>query len=40
LTFGSKDVKWIVEYINNQKEHHKRGTTRERLERYSGEEDG
>lgn len=35
LTFGTKDLKWVIDYINNQKEHHKRGTTRERLEKYA-----
>ena len=35
LTFGTKDLKWVIEYIQNQKEHHGRGTIHERLERFS-----
>ncbi len=38
VTFGTKDLKWVVDYINNQKEHHKRGTTNERLEKHSDDE--
>ena len=26
VTFGTKDLQWVIDYINNQKEHHKRGT--------------
>jgi REP element-mobilizing transposase RayT len=41
VTFGTKDLRWVVNYVNNQKEHHKNGTTRDRLEIYSDdEEDG
>lgn len=39
VTFGTKDLKWVVEYIENQKEHHKRGTIHERLEKHFGEDD-
>ena len=35
VSFGTKDLKWVVEYIKNQKEHHLRGKTHDRLERYS-----
>jgi putative transposase len=38
VTFGTKDLKWVIDYINNQKEHHRQGKTSERLERFSGEE--
>ena len=37
VTFGSKDLKWVVEYIRNQKQHHANGTVHERLERFSDE---
>ena len=37
VSFGTKDLKWVVEYVNNQKEHHARGTTIERLERSDDE---
>jgi REP element-mobilizing transposase RayT len=37
VTFGTKDMQWVVDYILNQKEHHKRGTIHDRLERFSDE---
>ena len=40
VSFGSKDLKWVVDYISNQKEHHTRGTMRERLERTEGSSPG
>jgi len=33
VTFGSKDLKWVIEYIRNQKQHHNAGSIHERLER-------
>ncbi len=38
VTFGTKDLQWVIDYINNQKEHHKRGTTNDRLEKHSDED--
>ena len=35
VTFGTKDLPWVVEYIRNQKEHHRNGSVYERLERFS-----
>lgn len=32
VSFGTKDLKWVVRYIQNQKEHHKTGKTYQRLE--------
>ena len=32
VSFGTKGLPWVVEYIRNQKEHHARGSTHERLE--------
>jgi REP element-mobilizing transposase RayT len=32
VSFGTKDLKWVVDYVKNQKEHHARGTTNKRLE--------
>src|SRR3982074_2702848 len=41
VSLGTKDLEWVVNYIRNQKEHHKKGTTVERLERIThDEEDG
>jgi putative transposase len=33
VTFGTRDLKWVVDYINNQKVHHRKGTIHDRLER-------
>jgi len=33
VSFGTKDLKWVLEYIRNQREHHTKGTIFERLER-------
>ena len=33
VSFGTKDLKWVVDYVLNQKEHHKKGTVHERLEK-------
>ena len=37
VSFGTRDLEWVVRYILNQKEHHARGTVRERLERVQSE---
>ncbi len=37
VAFGTKDVRWVVDYVNNQKERHRRGTTNDRLKRISDE---
>lgn len=39
VSFGSRDLKWVVEYIRNQREHHAAGTTHDRLERVAGSDD-
>lgn len=33
VSFGTKDLEWVVNYIRNQEEHHKMGTVYDRLER-------
>jgi REP element-mobilizing transposase RayT len=33
VSFGTKDLKWVVDYVNNQREHHRKGNIYERLER-------
>ena len=38
VTFGTKDLQWVIDYINNQKEHHKNGTIHERLEKFSDDD--
>jgi putative transposase len=38
VSFGTRDLDWVVGYIQNQKAHHARGTTHTRLERITIEE--
>ena len=40
VSFGTKDLPWIIAYINGQKERHRTGRISERLERISAEEEG
>src|SRR6266404_4707299 len=35
VSFGTKDLEWVVNYIRNQKEHHQERTTVERLEKIT-----
>jgi putative transposase len=35
VSFGMKDLEWVKSYIQNQKEHHRRGSIHDRLERIS-----
>jgi REP element-mobilizing transposase RayT len=37
VSFGTKDLKWVIDYVKNQKERHARGTTNKRLERSDDE---
>ena len=39
VSFGTKDLQWVINYIRNQKEHHRKGTTVERLERITNEDE-
>jgi putative transposase len=38
VSFGTRDLEWVNEYIRNQREHHARGTIHDRLERITHEE--
>ena len=38
VSFGTKDLDWVKAYISNQKEHHRRGSAVDRLERINAEE--
>lgn len=40
VSFGTRDLKWVVRYVENQKQHHAKGTTHERLERITSDDDG
>ena len=33
VSFGTRDLPWVVAYVRNQKKHHADGTTHDRLER-------
>jgi len=33
VSFGTRDLKWVVDYIHNQRENHAKGSIHERLER-------
>jgi len=39
VSFGTKDLPWVVSYIENQRSHHETGTAHERLERVAGTEE-
>ena len=40
VSFGTKDLPWVVEYVRGQREHHAGGKTHERLERTEIEDEG
>lgn len=40
VSFGTKDLDWVVAYVLNQKERHKTGRLSKRLERISNDEFG
>jgi putative transposase len=40
VSFGTKDLPWVVEYVRNQREHHAGGKVQPRLERTEIEDDG
>ncbi|WP_339910552.1 IS200/IS605 family transposase [Symmachiella dynata] len=35
VSFGTKDLPWVREYVRNQKQHHASGSVHERLERMT-----
>lgn len=39
VSFGTKDLKWVIDYIHRQKEHHKRGAIFDRLERIDDDDE-
>lgn len=39
VSFGTKDLRWVINYVENQKEHHQRGTIYDRVERITDYED-
>ena len=38
VSFGKKDLKWVIEYIRNQRDRHARGAVHDRLERITSYE--
>jgi hypothetical protein len=36
--FGTKDLKWVVDYVRNQKDRHASGAVEDRLERVTAVE--
>jgi putative transposase len=39
VSFGTRDLDWVVEYIRNQREHHARQSIHDRLERITHDDD-
>jgi putative transposase len=39
VSFGTKDLPWVKGYVRDQRQHHARGTTVDRLERISPHEE-
>jgi putative transposase len=39
LSFGTKDLPWVIDYIRNQREHHRKGTTVDRLEKITNDDE-
>ncbi|HVX63699.1 MAG TPA: transposase [Pirellulales bacterium] len=40
VSFGKRQLPWVLDYIAKQKEHHACGTTKRRLERITFDDDG
>jgi REP element-mobilizing transposase RayT len=38
VSFGTKDLPWVISYVERQKEHHAHGTIQDRLERIEFDE--
>ena len=38
VSFGTRDLEWVVAYIRNQREHHAKGSAQDRLERITHDE--
>ena len=39
VSFGKRDLEWVIQYIRNQREHHAQGRDRDRLERMTYNDD-
>ena len=40
VSFGTKDLPWVVDYVRKQRVHHAQGKTHARLERVEAVEEG
>ena len=40
VSFGTKDLPWVIRYVKNQREHHAKGKVFKRLERITSDDDG
>ena len=40
VSFGTRAMEWVCEYIRKQKEHHAKGSVHDRLERIMTEDGG
>jgi len=40
VSFGKRQLPWVLDYIAKQKEHHAQGTTKRRLEQIGYDDDG
>jgi len=40
VSFGTRDLKWVINYIHDQKERHRTGRVSERLERFRSDLEG
>jgi len=38
VSFGTRDLPWVADYVRNQREHHARGAVHDRLERITQDE--
>ena len=38
VSFGSKDLQWVIAYVQNQEQHHARGSSVDRLEKLDQDE--
>jgi len=37
VSFGTRDLPWVIEYVRQQEQHHRDGTVQDRLERIEAE---
>jgi putative transposase len=40
VSFGTRDLQWVIRYVKNQRQHHAKGTTQDRLERITSDDEG